>query len=112
MRENKIINYINKYLICIGYRHFSLLYFYCYAPVKRIAEMEVGILTQCVKLKTFKNSNYSVFKNILLKINSKLNGVNHTLESVPHCLKDCMLVGADVTHPSPGEEEIPFIAAR
>ncbi|EFN68927.1 Protein argonaute-2 [Camponotus floridanus] len=86
-----------------------------YGKVKQITELSLGILTQCIKLRTIQQRSYSAVKNILLKINSKLNGINHTLttQSIPECLKkkDCMLVGADVTHPSPDAINIPSIAA-
>ncbi|XP_029175629.1 protein argonaute-2 isoform X4 [Nylanderia fulva] len=86
-----------------------------YGKVKQITELSVGILTQCIKFRTATKNNYITVKNILLKINSKLNGINHTLHSasMPKILKnnDCMIVGADVTHPSPDAINIPSIAA-
>ncbi|XP_036143314.1 protein argonaute-2 [Monomorium pharaonis] len=83
-----------------------------YGNVKKITEMEVGVLTQCVKIGTVERVNHSTAKNILLKINSKLNGVNHTLNIMPMCLQSpCMLIGADVTHPSPDSKDTPSIAA-
>lgn len=51
--------------------------------------------------------------NILLKINSKLNGINHTIASNTKldCLNGAIIFGADVTHPSPDATDIPSIAA-
>lgn len=98
-----------------------------YAQVKQRAEIECGVLTQCVKAFTIKKKgtdNNTVF-NILLKVNAKLNGINHCLqtdqikhESLVNLQNDenhknlmkitrCMVIGADVTHPSPGEQTIP-----
>ncbi|XP_077273947.1 argonaute 2 [Temnothorax americanus] len=85
-----------------------------YGKVKKITEMDVGVLTQCIKLKTLKRCQVATVKNILLKINSKLNGVNHIFDRLPACLNEkypCMLVGADVTHPSPDSKDSPSIAA-
>lgn len=87
-----------------------------YDRVKRIAELDVGILTQCIKDSTVMNRiNDQTIKNILLKVNSKLMGVNQALESrsIPQCIRDgsAMVVGADVTHPSPDQSNIPSIAA-
>ncbi|KAG6450694.1 hypothetical protein O3G_MSEX006730 [Manduca sexta] len=87
-----------------------------YQRVKKIAECEVGILTQCIKEVTATNRmNPQTARNILLKVNSKLMGVNQVLDqcSEPPCLKsgDVMVVGADVTHPSPDQRNIPSIAA-
>nr|XP_012231083.1 PREDICTED: protein argonaute-2 isoform X1 [Linepithema humile]XP_012231084.1 PREDICTED: protein argonaute-2 isoform X1 [Linepithema humile] len=86
-----------------------------YSKVKQITELEIGILTQCIKYDTTtRKMNPSTVKNILLKINSKLNGINHIFGNMPMCLQNnscCMLVGADVTHPSPDSVDIPSIAA-
>nr|XP_003707086.1 PREDICTED: protein argonaute-2 [Megachile rotundata]XP_012149383.1 PREDICTED: protein argonaute-2 [Megachile rotundata] len=89
---------------------------HAYSLVKQISELKVsgGIVTQCLKSRTLTRLSASTVTNILLKINSKLNGINHTL-AVPYrppCLKvPCMLIGADVTHPSPDAVDIPSIAA-
>lgn len=54
----------------------------------------------------------STVDNILLKINAKLNGLNHSLSVTPKCLqRPCMIMGADVTHPSPESRDIPSVAA-
>ncbi|XP_060818743.1 protein argonaute-2-like isoform X1 [Bombus pascuorum] len=87
-----------------------------YSVVKQISELKIpgGIVTQCIKHQTLRKLNDSTVGNILLKINSKLNGVNHTfvLSYCPPCLREpCMIVGADVTHPSPDASTIPSIAA-
>ncbi|XP_059046428.1 protein argonaute-2-like [Achroia grisella] len=87
-----------------------------YHKVKRTAEREVGILTQCVKEFTMnRRMNAQTARNILLKVNSKLMGINHALDtsSLPRCLSggDVMVVGADVTHPSPDQSSVPSIAA-
>jgi hypothetical protein len=52
------------------------------AKVKQVAELNIGILTQCVKSRTMSRMNPATCSNILLKVNSKLNGINHTLASV------------------------------
>lgn len=85
-----------------------------YAYVKQAAELSVGCLTQCIKGKTmFRSLNASTVGNILLKVNAKLNGVNHCLTDKPKCLLvPCMIMGADVTHPSPESRgNTPSVAA-
>lgn len=86
-----------------------------YHKVKQLAEREVGILTQCIKEATTRRMNMMTAKNILLKVNSKLMGINQALadKTMPRCLKDggVMIVGADVTHPSPDQSNVPSIAA-
>ncbi|KAG8228779.1 hypothetical protein J437_LFUL006657 [Ladona fulva] len=74
--------------------------------------MRYGILTQCIKGETIKKMNPATASNILLKINAKLNGVNHMLQNRLSCFeRPCMIVGADVTHPSPDATSIPSAAA-
>lgn len=90
-----------------------------YATVKEVAELNVGCLTQCFLSKHLTNerrpisNNLSTVTNLLLKINAKLNGVNHKLVSKPQFLKGhVMVMGADVTHPSPqNKNKLPSFAA-
>lgn len=81
-----------------------------YAKIKQTAEIECGVLTQCIKSGTVfrKRNDGSTISNILLKVNAKLNGTNHKLQSTPILTgSKCMLIGADVTHPSPELTKIP-----
>lgn len=81
-----------------------------YAEIKQMAEIEFGVLTQCIKGGTVfrKRNDGSTISNILLKVNAKLNGTNHKLQSSPIVTgSKCMLIGADVTHPSPDQTKIP-----
>lgn len=85
-----------------------------YAKIKQIAELECGVLTQCIKAKTMegrdgRGMDRSTIENILKKVNAKLNGTNHKLHNAA-ILKDydkgkVMFIGADVTHPPPGLNE-------
>lgn len=84
-----------------------------YAEIKQIAELECGVLTQCVKTITIqkKGTDPSTVSNILLKVNTKLNGTNHKLEKSAILnefdVGKVMFIGADVTHPTPGQTEVP-----
>ncbi|KAL1449782.1 hypothetical protein WDU94_002257 [Cyamophila willieti] len=85
-----------------------------YSKVKQVAELEVGVLTQCLREKTLFKLNAATTGNILLKLNAKLNGVNHYVKELkkPKILgKPTIIFGADVTHPSPDESSIPSVAA-
>lgn len=86
-----------------------------YSWVKKAAEIVVGCLTQCVKLGTVsRKMNGQTASNILLKVNSKLNGTNHKLAPnfKPDIMKrPVMIMGADVTHPGPDSKDIPSVAA-
>lgn len=97
-----------RILFCIGPDSGS-----AYAFIKQVAEIEVssGMLTQYLKGSTvLKKLNSSTIANILLKVNTKLNGINHSLVESP-IMSDrahkCMFIGADVSHPSPDQRTIP-----
>ncbi|KAI5683232.1 hypothetical protein M9H77_04460 [Catharanthus roseus] len=85
-----------------------------YGPWKKKNLSDNGIVTQCISpLKI--NDQY--LTNVLLKINSKLGGINSLLAiehslSVP-CVKDAptMILGMDVSHGCPGRSDVPSIAA-
>nr|XP_022913773.1 protein argonaute-2-like isoform X1 [Onthophagus taurus] len=85
-----------------------------YSCVKQAAEIAVGTLTQCVRGRTVGRLSPSTTDNILLKINAKLNGTNHILsrDFRPTVFqKPVVIMGADVTHPSPDAQNIPSVAA-
>lgn len=84
----------------------------CYAKVKQAAELKVGILTQCIKSFTLQRKmNDSTVGNIMLKVNAKLNGINHKLVEPSYNVHqvNTMFIGGDVTHPSPDQRDIPSI---
>lgn len=82
-----------------------------YEVIKQKAELQYGILTQCIKQNNFERRlNPQLVDNVLLKVNSKLNGINHKLkDDAGIALANVMYLGADVTHPSPDQREIPSI---
>ncbi|XP_041452382.1 protein argonaute-2 [Drosophila obscura] len=82
-----------------------------YDMVKQKAELQHGILTQCIKQFTVQRKlSPQCVLNLLLKVNSKLNGINHKLQDNPRTqLENVMFLGADVTHPSPDQREIPSV---
>lgn len=85
-----------------------------YGPWKKKNLHERGIVTQCISPVKI-NDQY--LTNVLLKINTKLGGINSLLgvEHMPNLplLKDTptMILGMDVSHGSPGQSDIPSIAA-
>lgn len=93
-----------------------------YSFVKGAAELSAGCLTQCITSRTltgkirFGKFDAATAKNILLKVNGKLDGVNHTFAPMckPKILRDnrpVMIMGADVTHPGPTAGNMPSVAA-
>ncbi|CAK9165711.1 unnamed protein product [Ilex paraguariensis] len=85
-----------------------------YGPWKRKNLAEFGVVTQCIA-PTRVNDQY--LTNVLLKINAKLGGLNSMLAveqspSIPLVSKaPTIILGMDVSHGSPGQSDIPSIAA-
>jgi len=49
-----------------------------------------------------KRSLAQYFANVSMKINLKGNGINHEIQALKSTFSNTMVLGADVTHPSPG----------
>ncbi|KAI7983451.1 Protein argonaute 4 [Camellia lanceoleosa] len=85
-----------------------------YGPWKKKNLADFGIVTQCIA-PTRVNDQY--LTNVLLKINAKLGGLNSMLAvehapSIPLVSKvPTLILGMDVSHGSPGQSDIPSIAA-
>jgi eukaryotic translation initiation factor 2C len=76
-----------------------------YNRVKYACDIEEGILNVCVIAEKFANANAQYFANVALKVNLKLGGRNQSLDTSKLGILaqgKTMVVGIDVTHPSPG----------
>ncbi|KAH0458254.1 hypothetical protein IEQ34_013569 [Dendrobium chrysotoxum] len=88
-----------------------------YGRIKTICETELGLVTQCCQPKHVFKSNKQYLENLALKINVKAAGCNTVLEDAVYkripLISDAptIIFGADVTHPAPGEDSSPSIAA-
>ncbi|KAK6258815.1 hypothetical protein SCA6_013289 [Theobroma cacao] len=88
-----------------------------YGKIKRICETELGIVSQCCQPKQASKYYPQYFENLALKINVKVGGRNTVLndaieKTIPLVSDDPTIIfGADVTHPQPGEDSSPSIAA-
>ncbi|KAF5188416.1 argonaute MEL1, partial [Thalictrum thalictroides] len=88
-----------------------------YGTIKRICETELGIISQCCQPKHAQKCNKQYLENVALKINVKAGGRNTVLMDavllkIPLVSdRPTIIFGADVTHPSPGEDSSPSIAA-
>ncbi|EER22939.1 Piwi domain containing protein [Coccidioides posadasii C735 delta SOWgp] len=84
-----------------------------YNRVKYRGDIQNGIHTVCVLANKFRGIQYCA--NVALKFNLKLGGTNHVLDSSKLGVVGegkTMLVGIDVTHPSPGSSsQAPSVAA-
>ncbi|KAG0495504.1 hypothetical protein HPP92_000195 [Vanilla planifolia] len=85
-----------------------------YGPWKKKNLHEMGVVTQCIS-PTRITEQY--LTNVLLKINTKLGGINSLLvveanPSIPLVTKvPTMIIGMNVSHASPGCSDLPSIAA-
>ncbi|KAL0534162.1 hypothetical protein IC582_028446 [Cucumis melo] len=88
-----------------------------YGKIKRICETELGIVSQCCQPRQAQKLNKQYFENVALKINVKVGGRNNVLNDaiqrrIPLVSdRPTIIFGADVTHPQPGEDSSPSIAA-
>jgi hypothetical protein len=86
-----------------------------YSSVKRVCDLHTGVRNVCVLGEKFLNNNDQYLANICLKVNLKLGGVNQMLENDELGIISSgktMIVGVDVTHPSPGSAtHAPSVAA-
>lgn len=100
----------------------------CYGAVKSVSDLKC-ISTQCIKWKNIMNIPRGFQMNVMIKINVKLGGINHTLisrlprgpqttitfQSPPASLswifdQHCMLVGVDVSHAEAGSDKCSMAA--
>uniref|UniRef100_A0A915IE63 Uncharacterized protein n=1 Tax=Romanomermis culicivorax TaxID=13658 RepID=A0A915IE63_ROMCU len=87
-----------------------------YPEIKRIAEVQMGIMTQCITNKTVGKCSPDTLSNIVFKINMKLGGINcelSTRDNATRCLfsEPTLVLGIDVTHPGPTDKRSPSIAS-
>ena len=86
-----------------------------YANFKDLADRKYGIQSLCITRQTLSRSNVGeIMGNIMMKVNLKMAGSNHTIQAkgLHDCMRDTLILGADVTHPSAGSiAGCPSIAA-
>jgi eukaryotic translation initiation factor 2C len=76
-----------------------------YNRIKHAGDVKVGIHTICVVGTKFAKSQAQYFANVALKFNLKLGGINQLIDSARLGIiseDKTMVIGLDVTHPSPG----------
>ncbi|KAL6603356.1 hypothetical protein ACP70R_043717 [Stipagrostis hirtigluma subsp. patula] len=88
-----------------------------YGDLKRVCEIDLGLVSQCCLAKQVFKMNKQILANLALKINVKVGGRNTVLvDAVSRRIplvtdRPTIIFGADVTHPHPGEDSSPSIAA-
>jgi eukaryotic translation initiation factor 2C len=84
-----------------------------HAEIKRISELELGLMTQCIALPNLlKRGNLrSYTENVILKINSKLGGSNTKVAGLGWLQQaPTMIIGADVYHAGPNTKSLSIAA--
>lgn len=88
-----------------------------YNGIKHLCDVQLDVLTVCVQASKFKDGKPQYNANVALKFNAKLGGINHVVDPTDRVMawvraQPTMMVGSDVTHPSPGSARgTPSIAA-
>ncbi|CEL53059.1 Protein argonaute 1B OS=Oryza sativa subsp, japonica GN=AGO1B PE=2 SV=3 [Rhizoctonia solani AG-1 IB] len=88
-----------------------------YNGIKHLCDVQLDVLTVCVQASKFGENKPQYNANVALKFNAKLGGVNHVVDPQDKVMawiraQPTMMVGSDVTHPSPGSARgTPSIAA-
>ncbi|KAK7746432.1 hypothetical protein SLS53_002391 [Cytospora paraplurivora] len=86
-----------------------------YNRIKHLCDVKLGLINVCCIGRLFKRSDDQYFRNVALKINAKCGGHNQAVEPTRlHLIAqgETMVVGMDVTHPSPGSSgHAPSVAA-
>ncbi|KAL8458016.1 hypothetical protein ACS0TY_035769 [Phlomoides rotata] len=102
-----------KFILCfLSDKKFSDLY----GPWKRKTLVQFGILDQCISTSSNKIDELYLM-NLVLKINVKLGGLNHTISSeltrtIPSVSRiPTMIIGIHVSHASSGRADAPSIAS-
>ncbi|KAF7919909.1 uncharacterized protein EAE98_009143 [Botrytis deweyae] len=98
-----------KFLLCILPVDDVMLY----NTIKRFGDTRAGIHTVCVQHSKFAKGDPQYFGNVALKFNLKAGGINQTIDKLGIINEGkTMVVGIDVTHPSPGSKDTaPSVAA-
>ncbi|KAG9307964.1 ribonuclease H-like domain-containing protein [Chiua virens] len=86
-----------------------------YEGLKHLCDVYLDVATVCVQSSKIRKGNPQYYANVALKVNMKMGGVNHKLDQNSARwlnMAPTMVVGMDVTHPSPGSAVgTPSIAA-
>jgi len=84
-----------------------------YAEIKRVCDTLLGVASQCVQAKHASQAKKQYCANVCLKMNVKLDGANVFLtpDQIPFVTEEpTIIIGADVTHPGPGDLSRPSVA--
>lgn len=83
-----------------------------YNRAKQLGDIEQGVYTQCMKSANLRKANEQFIGNLMMKINAKHGGINNIVKNPDgkqFLIKPTIIIGADVTHPAPGDNSKPSI---
>ena len=81
-----------------------------YLRIKKSCDCRYGIVSQVLQLGHIIKNNPQYHSNILMKVNAKLGGctsaaISHPTSGFKKFVEPTMIIGADVSHASPGSEQ-------
>ncbi len=86
-----------------------------YLRIKKSCDCRFGVVSQVMQIQQVVKGNPQYYSNVLMKVNAKLGGT--TSQCVPHPSSGfkafsapTMIIGADVSHASPGSEQASMAA--
>ncbi|KIX93759.1 uncharacterized protein Z520_10665 [Fonsecaea multimorphosa CBS 102226] len=86
-----------------------------YLRIKKSCDCRFGVVSQVMQIQQVLKGNPQYYSNVLMKVNAKLGGT--TAQAIPHPTSGfksfqvpTMIIGADVSHASPGSQQ-PSMAA-
>ena len=86
-----------------------------YQRIKKSCECRFGVVSQCMQINQFAKGQGQYFSNVCMKFNAKLGGA--TSKAIPDpksgfkpFQKPTMIIGADVSHASPGSDQASMAA--
>ncbi|KAF9224742.1 Piwi-domain-containing protein [Gyrodon lividus] len=86
-----------------------------YEGLKHLCDVFLDVATVCVHSSKIRRRNPQYLASVALKVNMKMGGISHKLDPIGEpwlATSPTMVVGMDVTHPSPGSARgTPSIAA-
>lgn len=86
-----------------------------YLRIKKSCDCRYGVVSQVLQIQQVLRGNPQYYSNVLMKVNAKLGGttsqiVSHQTSGFKGFLGPTMVIGADVSHASPGSQQASMAA--
>ncbi|KAI9823313.1 MAG: hypothetical protein M1832_002537 [Thelocarpon impressellum] len=87
---------------------------FAYLRIKKSADCRFGVVSQCVQAEHVNKINAQYMGNVAMKFNAKLGGTTSRIAGknihLGHFVKPSIIIGADVSHASPGSVQASMAA--